>query len=101
MDREFDLVPSLEVAEHLPKPCAEEFVDSLTRLGSSILFSAAIPLQGGKHHLNEQWPAYWARYFQERGYVAIDCIRDKIWQDDNVEFWYARNILIFVRKKAL
>src|SRR5436309_14636146 len=55
IDRRFDLVVSLEVAEHLPKDCAKTFVHSLTRLGPVILFSAAIPFQGGRAHLNEQW----------------------------------------------
>lgn len=48
VDREFHLVVSLEVAEHLPGACAETFVDSLTHLGPAILFSAAIPLQGDR-----------------------------------------------------
>ena len=55
----FDLVVSLEVAEHLPKECADIFVDSLVRLGPIILFSAAIPQAGGTCHINEQWPEYW------------------------------------------
>lgn len=84
IDRQFDLVISLEVAEHLPKECAATFVDSLTRLGPVILFSAAIPFQGGTDHINEQWLDYWAKYFQEKGYVAIDCIRKRIWQNDKV-----------------
>ena len=29
-------------------------------LGPLVLFSAAAPHQGGAHHVNEQWPAYWA-----------------------------------------
>ena len=53
MDRKFDLVVSLEVAEHLPSECAETFVDSLTGLGPIVLFSAAIPHQGGTNHANE------------------------------------------------
>ena len=47
MDRRYDLVVSLEVAEHLSPKYAKEFVDSLIRLGPIILFSAAIPLQTG------------------------------------------------------
>ncbi len=101
LDKQFDVVMSLEVAEHLPGECAATFVDSLTRLGPVVLFSAAIPFQRGTHHLNEQWPDYWARHFQEKGYVAIDCIRKKIWQNDDVEWWYAQNILMFVRQNYL
>lgn len=43
----FDLVISLEVAEHIPASCAETFIDSITKLGPVVLFSAAIPFQGG------------------------------------------------------
>ncbi|MGH7807740.1 MAG: class I SAM-dependent methyltransferase [Thermodesulfobacteriota bacterium] len=101
IDRQFDLVVSLEVAEHLPIECAETFVDSLTGLGPVILFSAAPPFQGGTNHLNEQWPDYWANYFLNKGYLTIDCLRKKLWQKDNVEWWYIQNILFFVRKDCL
>ncbi len=98
MDRQFDLAVSLETAEHLPSECAEPFVDSLTRLGPVVLFSAAIPFQGGTNHINEQWPDYWAKYFEERGYVAIDCIRKKIWQNYDVKSEYVQNIFMFGRR---
>lgn len=101
MERQFDLVLSLEVAEHLPGECAEVFVDSLTSLGPTILFSAAIPFQGGTHHINEQWPDYWADHFRRKGYVVIDGIREKVWQNENVDYWYAQNTLIFVRRDRL
>lgn len=101
MDRQFDLVVSMEVAEHLPNECAEIFVDSLTKLSPVILFSAAAPFQGGIHHVNEQWPDYWVEYFQKRRYVVIDCIRKKVWQNDKVLWWYAQNILMFIRQNYL
>ncbi len=101
LHRKFDLVVSLEVAEHLPKSYAETFVDSLVRLGPCILFSAAVPGQGGTNHLNEQWQDVWAQYFQAKGYVAIDCIRKHIWNNDQVEFWYCQNILIYAKRDLL
>ncbi len=101
INRQFDLVISLEVAEHLPEDCAKTFIHSLTGLGPVILFSAAIPFQGGTNHLNEQWPDYWANHFNEDGYVAVDCLRKKVWQDDQVEWWYAQNMLVFSRKDYL
>ena len=52
LDRTFDLVVSLEVAEHLSEVHSDIFIDSLTRLAPIILFSAAIPGQGGEMHLN-------------------------------------------------
>lgn len=89
-DRLFDLVMSLEVAEHLDAKYAETFVDSLTNFGPVILFSAAVPFQGGEHHVNEQWPSYWEELFAKKGYVAVDAIRKHIWQNPEVEWWYAQ-----------
>ncbi|MEP6519110.1 glycosyltransferase [Microcoleus vaginatus] len=101
INRKFDLAISLEVAEHLPATCAENFVHSLTQLAPVILFSAAIPFQGGVEHVNEQWPQYWAYYFQQNGFAVIDCLRKKIWNNEKVEPWYAQNILIFVKQEYL
>jgi len=95
LDRRFDLAVSLEVAEHLPPEYADVLVDSLTALGDVVLFSAAIPGQGGTEHLNEQWPDHWAGLFGARGYLPVDCLRRKVWNDDEVEWWYAQNILLF------
>jgi hypothetical protein len=67
----YDLAISLEVAEHLPEQSADTFIDSLTGLWDFVLFSAAIPHQGGVNHVNEQWQSYWAATFAERGYLAI------------------------------
>ena len=99
--QQFDLVISLEVAEHLPSECAQLFVESLVKLGPVILFSAAVPFQGGTNHVNEQWPDYWAKLFQEQGYVAIDCVRNKIWQNERVKWYYAQNMLIFANIEYL
>lgn len=100
-DRSFDLVVCLEVAEHLPPELASSFIDWLTGLGPAVLFSAAIPYQGGEHHRNEQWPDYWAERFEQRGFLTIDCIRREIWDDDRVLFWYSQNTLLFVHRELL
>ncbi|NJO18632.1 MAG: class I SAM-dependent methyltransferase [Thioploca sp.] len=101
LEKKFDLVLSLEVAEHSPDKYADLFVNNLTGLGSVIVFSAAIPFQGGENHVNEQWPNYWIELFQKRDYVAIDCLRDKIWNNENVEPWYAQNIILFAQEANL
>ncbi|HEX8075983.1 MAG TPA: class I SAM-dependent methyltransferase, partial [Thermoleophilaceae bacterium] len=43
LERRFDLVMCLEVAEHLPPEAADVIVESLSRLGPALLFSAALP----------------------------------------------------------
>ncbi len=101
LDETFDLVQSLEVAEHLAEDKADGFVDFLTSLGPVVLFSAAIPGQPGKYHVNTKWPDYWASKFKARGYVVIDCIRGDIWANKKVAWWYAQNILLFIKEEAL
>lgn len=101
LGRQFDLVMSIEVAEHLPERHAKQFVDSLTGLGPVVLFSAAIPKQGGAEHQNEQWPDYWVNLFIEKGYDVVDCIRKHIWNNKRIKYWYSQNILLFIRKDFL
>jgi SAM-dependent methyltransferase len=99
LGRTFDLVVSLEVAEHLPAESAVGFVDSLTRLGPVVAFSAAIPHQGGVGHVNEQWPDYWIRIFGGRDFAVVDALRPKLWTNDEIDWWYAQNILLFVSRQ--
>ena len=98
LQKYFDLAMSLEVAEHLGPEKADQFVDSLTRLAPIVLFSAAIPFQGGEHHLNEQWPTYWAERFDKRDYAALDPFRRLLWERSEVDWWYSQNLVLFVRR---
>jgi SAM-dependent methyltransferase len=98
IDRRFDLAVCLEVAEHLPEGSADAFVAFLTSLAPVVLFSAAVPYQSGTNHINEQWPDYWAARFADRGYGMCDFVRDHIWDNPDVEWWYAQNILLFSRQ---
>ncbi|MBI3839200.1 MAG: class I SAM-dependent methyltransferase [Planctomycetia bacterium] len=101
LDRRFDLAVSLEVAEHLPAASADTFIESLTRLSSVVLFSAAIPHQGGTNHINEQWPEYWQERFRRHGYVVVDCLRRLLWRNSNVMQWYRQNLLFYVDRTRL
>ena len=101
VDRSFDLAISLEVAEHLPPASAGLFVSSLTRLAPVVVFSAAIPGQGGTDHVNEQWPGYWADRFAAARFVAIDCLRARVWHDPAVQWWYAQNTIVYASAEGL
>jgi len=101
LKRNFDLVLSLEVAEHLPEPSAETFIDSLVRHGDVVLFSAAIPGQIGTNHINEQWPSYWATKFSERSFELLDVIRPTVWRESGIALCYKQNVLLFIRSSSL
>lgn len=101
VQRRFDLVMCLEVAEHLPPHGSDSFINSLTSLGDTILFSAAIPLQPGTNHINTHFPHYWVELFAQNGYKCVDCLREKFWNDNQVEWWYAQNMLVFVKEEVL
>lgn len=90
----FDLALSLEVAEHLPVSRAASFVRDLCGLAPTVVFSAAIPGQGGTGHINEQWPEYWRSLFATNGYSMSGAFRFKIWTDPRVENWYCQNLMI-------
>jgi SAM-dependent methyltransferase len=93
---EVDLAISLEVAEHLSPARAEPFVAELTAMAPAVLFSAAIPGQGGVGHRNEQWQSYWAEKFAARGFGAFDVIRPRIWTDSAIPAWYRQNIILYL-----
>jgi SAM-dependent methyltransferase len=97
----FDLAVCLEVAEHLPSEAAPVVVQSLVQAAPAVLFSAAVPQQWGVGHLNEQWPEYWAALFATKGYVAVDCIRRRIWANEKVLWWYKQNTILFVENDYL
>ena len=98
LQRKFDLVQTLEVAEHLPAAKADLFVDNLARHGDVILFSAAVPHQGGEHHVNEQPPEYWREKLKARGFAVFDFIRPRLAGRDEVMPWYRFNTYIYANQ---
>jgi SAM-dependent methyltransferase len=97
-NKTFDLIICLEVAEHLPESSAFNLIDILTKHGDLILFSAAVPKQGGQNHINEQTPAYWQELFRAKGYNFYDYIRPYIWNNKDIEWWYRQNIFLVSNK---
>lgn len=100
LGRRFDLVQSLEVAEHVDAEMAEVFVDNLCRHGDLIVFSAAVPGQGGEMHVNERPLEYWRLKFRDRGYDAFDCLRPRIAGDRAIEPWYRYNCLVYLKSNS-
>ena len=94
--KEFDLAMSVEVAEHLPEASADAFVAAMVSASTRILFSSAIPGQGGRGHHNEQPLTYWLEKFWGRRYVPLEPIRPYIVNDRSIYWWLRQNLIMFV-----
>jgi SAM-dependent methyltransferase len=101
LDDKYDLAVCLEVAEHLPRDRADQLVRALTDAAPVVLFSAAVPGQGGLCHLNEQWPDYWEKLFANRGFNLVDLIRPLIRDDRCIDWWYRQNIVMFASYEGI
>ena len=95
LGRRFDLVQCLEVGEHVPTAASGTLVDNIVRHGKRVLFSAAVPGQGGEDHINEQPYEFWRNLFAERGYRLFDFVRPRIRDVAGIEPWYRYNVLFF------
>ncbi|MGY3361268.1 hypothetical protein ACVWZK_007931 [Bradyrhizobium sp. GM0.4] len=97
LNRRFDLALSLEVAEHLDERFADSMVNTLVSHADVVVFGAAIPMQGGTHHVNEQWPNYWISKFLDHKYQCFDFVRPTCWTDDRIAPFYVQNTFLFVK----
>jgi len=100
LKNKFDLVISLEVAEHLSEKAANLFISNLIDAGEIIVFSASIPYQEGQNHINEQWIDYWEQKFLEHGYEMHDILRPIFWDNPKIFWWYKQNMVLFTSNKS-
>jgi SAM-dependent methyltransferase len=90
----FDLALCLEVGEHVEQARAPDLVAWLVGLAPIVVFSAAIPGQGGEGHVNEQRPEWWRDLFHATGYAITGALRWQVWDDERIEPWYRQNLLV-------
>lgn len=94
----YDLVVCLEVLEHIQEQYADQVIELLCSLGNMVLFSAAIPFQGGVGHVNEQWQSYWAEKFKLNGFwPAKKNLRVSVCDSQGIDIWYRQNIVLYER----
>lgn len=93
----FDIAISVEVAEHIDNTYVDSFIRNVCSQSNVVLFSAALPFQGGTGHINEKRCSFWKQKFNKYGYEIIDCIRPHFWDDQNIEIWYRNNCVLFVK----
>jgi hypothetical protein len=73
----------------------------LSKAAPLVLFSAAVPGQGGSLHINEQWPSYWRWRFGAEGLKLFDPIRPLIRNDGPVQWRYRQNLLMFASPEGI
>jgi SAM-dependent methyltransferase len=101
LNRKFDLATSFEVGEHITPDATDVFVDNICRHSDAVLFSAAVPGQGGTFHVNEQTYDFWRARFAKRGYRLFDFVRLAINGRLEIEPWYRFNSMFFARGAAI
>lgn len=94
LNRKFDLVVCLEVAEHLTESASDILVSNLIALGDIIIFSAAIKNQTGQNHINEQPFSYWMKKFNQKGFLFYDAFRQQFWNNSTIAWWYKQNMFL-------
>ena len=101
LKKSYDLAICLEAAEHVEEKFSNLIVENLTKASKVILFSAALPGQGGTNHINEQPPEFWQKKFEDHRYTQFDIIRSIIWDDPAVAWWYKQNIFLYVHEESI
>lgn len=95
--KRYDLAISFEFLEHVAHAHAPAVVEFMTGASDLIVSGAAIPGQGGRHHVNEQWPSYWSELFAARGFETFDCVRPVIAHQPGIEAWYVQNPILYAK----
>lgn len=99
-----DLVLCLEVAEHIAPGDDEEIllqnVNATTE--DVLLFSAAVPGQGGCGHVNEQPHDYWRDKLTDLGLVEDALLTERlrhVWSEVAPgAWWYGQNVMVWRRQ---
>jgi len=96
-----DLAVCIEVAEHLKPGRSQAIIDYISQCTDTVLFSAAIPGQGGIGHINLHYADYWETIFAGFGFKKYDIIRPLIIADENIEYFIRQNIFLYEREGGL
>jgi SAM-dependent methyltransferase len=98
-NKSFDLAISLEVAEQLEPESSPILVHWITKVAPIVIFSAAVPGQGGHGHINLRSRDYWHSLFTENKFLIADRLREKLRSNPNVAPWYRYNVSDYVQMK--
>lgn len=92
-----DMALCLATADKLYEGRANILIDNLTACADVVVFSAATPDDTGSGLNNKQPHSYWHKKFADRGYIPFDNIRSYMNQQSCLEWWYRKNIYVYVK----
>jgi hypothetical protein len=90
---QFEVAVCLEVAEHLDPAVSDNLVRFLCTQAKVVVFSAAVPGQGGDAHINCQPREAWHERFTQQGFNLVHHIRPRLVGHSALAPWYRFNIL--------
>ena len=96
LEKKFDLVLSLEVAEHIPKKYEIIYVSNLlNHCKKHLIISWAIMGQGGTGHFNEQNYVYVVNLFSSHGFTFDELETQKLRRSVSRLHWFRNSLLYF------
>lgn len=93
----------LEVLEHIEDKYWRQVLENMTRSCDKIIFSAAVPGQGGTGHINCRPKIDWIKRFHELGWVVdLDASRHLInyMQQGYHMGWFSNNAMVLIPYKS-
>lgn len=106
LDRQYDLVTSMEVGEYIERVHAKVYIDNLVRHTQHwLVFTAAAPGQGGEGVVNLQPQEYWRELISKAGLMfhsELTAHLRETWRwCTGPMFWLPQNVQVFVREAVL
>lgn len=104
--KKFDLVLSIEVAEHIEEEYSDIYVANLDYLTNDlVLITAAAPGQKGHYHVNCQNHDYWIEKFKRYQFIFLEDLTNKFseyfepWKKKKGLSFFNNNTLIFKKER--
>jgi len=96
-----DVCICLEVVEHIHEDHADNIIDKISGMFTdTLIFTAAVPGQGGVGHINCQYPIYWEQKFN-RNDLYRNILLEKVVKDWCVQGrymgWFYNNLMIYTK----
>ena len=99
LKKKFDVVVSLEVAEHLPKKYEEIYVNNLIKhTNRYIIMSWAEPGQGGSGHFNEQSNEYVIELMKNKGFTELNDLSQYLRKSVTHLWWFRNTSFVFLKE---